>query len=70
MENEVDIDGNVYTTRIAMDDMLGEEVEFIVYMDADDNIAEKLGKFYETLYAINPKAVGGKLPDGNIYLGK
>lgn len=42
----------------------------IVYMDADDNIAEKLGKFYETLYAINPKAVGGKLPDGNIYLGK
>lgn len=42
----------------------------IVYMDADDNIAECLDKFYNALYAVNPKAVGGKVPDSNIYLAK
>ncbi len=42
----------------------------IVYMDADDNIAKSLDKFYKTLYEINPQAVGGKVPDSNIYLGK
>jgi hypothetical protein len=39
-------------------------------MDADDNIAQSLDKFYNTLYEINPKAVGGKVPDSGIYLGK
>ncbi len=42
----------------------------IVYMDADDNISECLDKFYNALYNVNPNAVGGKLPDSEIYLGK
>ena len=42
----------------------------IIYMDADDNIAKSLDKFYNTLYQINPKAVGGKVPDSGIYFGK
>ncbi len=42
----------------------------IVYMDADDNISECLDKFYTALFAVNPKAVGGKLPDSGIYLAK
>ncbi len=42
----------------------------IVYMDSDDNIADCLGKFYKALYDVNPKAVGGSLPDSGIYLEK
>ncbi len=42
----------------------------IVYMDSDDNISECLDKFFKALYDINPKAVGGKLPDSGIYLSK
>lgn len=42
----------------------------IVYMDADDNIEQCLDKFYNALYGVNPKAVGGKVPDSNIYLAK
>ncbi len=42
----------------------------IVYMDAEDNIADCLGKFYKALYDVNPKSIGGKLPDSGLYLGK
>ncbi len=42
----------------------------IVYMDSDDDISECLDKFYKALYEVNPKAVGGKLPDSGIYLTK
>jgi len=42
----------------------------IVYMDADDNISECLDKFYSALFNVNPKAIGGKLPDSEIYLSK
>ncbi len=42
----------------------------IVYMDKDDNISECLDKFYKALYDVNPKSVGGKLPDSGIYMGK
>lgn len=42
----------------------------IVYMDSDDNIEECLNKFFSALYAVNPKAVGGKIPDSGIYYKK
>ena len=42
----------------------------IVYMDSDDNVGALLDKFFAALYEVNPKAVGGKLPDGGIYLEK
>lgn len=35
LEGEVDISGEVYTTRISLDDMLGEEIEYVAYMDED-----------------------------------
>lgn len=34
-ENEVDIDGTIYTAGTDLSDMLGEEVEFVAYMDED-----------------------------------
>ena len=39
----------------------------IVYIDGEE-MANALGVFFEKLYAVNPKAVGGKLPDADIYL--
>ncbi len=42
----------------------------IVYMDADDNISDCLDKFYKALYDVNPKAIGGSLPDSGIYMEK
>ncbi len=42
----------------------------IVYMDSDDNIAACLDKFYKALYDVNPKSIGGNLPDSGIYLTK
>lgn len=49
LEDEVDISGEVYTTRIDLDDMLGEEIEYIAYMDEDWEdgeiaIAQRTGK--------------------------
>lgn len=42
----------------------------IVYIDGDD-MAESLDVFFEKLYAVKPAAIGGKLPDKNIYyIGK
>ncbi len=41
----------------------------IVYIDGEE-MANALGVFFEKLYAVNPKAVGGKLPDADIYLTK
>ena len=41
----------------------------IVYIDGEE-MAKALDIFFAKLYAINPKAVGGKLPDSNIYLWK
>ena len=41
----------------------------IVYMDGDE-MATALDVFFARLYEINPKAVGGALPDSGIYLGK
>ena len=40
----------------------------IVYI-AGDEMALSLTIFFEKLYAVNPAAVGGKLPDANIYYG-
>ncbi len=42
----------------------------IVYMDSGDNIAEYLNKFFTALFGVNPKAVGGSIPDSGIYYGK
>lgn len=47
--NEVDIDGKIFTTRIEMDDLLGEEVEYIAYVAEDTEeceiaVASKTGK--------------------------
>ena len=39
----------------------------IVYIDGKE-MADALSVFFEKLYAVNPKAVGGKLPDSGIYL--
>ncbi len=41
----------------------------IVYIDGDE-MATALSVFFEKLYAVNPKAVGGTLPDSDIYLTK
>lgn len=41
----------------------------IVYIDGEE-MATALGVFFEKLYAVNPKAVGEKLPDAEIYLTK
>lgn len=41
----------------------------IVYSDGDD-MATALTVFFEKLYAVNPAAVGGKLPDSGIYYKK
>ncbi len=41
----------------------------IVYIDGDE-MATALSVFFEKLYAVNPKAVGGSLPDSGIYLTK
>ena len=41
----------------------------IVYIDGDE-MAENLSIFFEKLYSVNPNAVGGKIPDENIYYGK
>ncbi len=41
----------------------------IVYIDGYE-MAESLDVFFEKLYAVNPKAVGGALPDSDIYLIK
>lgn len=41
----------------------------IVYVDGD-KMANALDVFFARLYDVNPKAVGGKIPDSNIYLGK
>ncbi len=41
----------------------------IVYIDGEQ-MAAALDTFFNTLYKINPAAVGGKLPDSGIYLGK
>ena len=38
----------------------------IVYIDGDE-MAQSLAVFFEKLYAVNPAAVGGKVPDANIY---
>ena len=38
----------------------------IVYIDGKE-MADALDVFFEKLYAVKPAAVGGKLPDGNIY---
>ncbi len=42
----------------------------IVYMDKDDGIDTCLDKFFKALYDVNPKAIGGKLPDSGVYLSK
>ena len=41
----------------------------IVYIDGDE-MANFLGVFFEKLYSINPKALGGTLPNSEIYLTK
>ena len=41
----------------------------IVYIDGDE-MANALSVFFEKLYTVNPKAVGGTLPDSGIYLTK
>jgi len=41
----------------------------IVYVDGD-KMANALDVFFAKLYDVNPKAVGGKIPDSKIYLGK
>jgi NitT/TauT family transport system substrate-binding protein len=41
----------------------------IVYIDGEE-MAESLGIFFEKLYAVKPQAIGGKIPDSNIYLVK
>ena len=41
----------------------------IVYMDGEA-MSSALTVFFEKLYAINPAAVGGSVPDSGIYLGK
>ena len=41
----------------------------IVYIDGDD-MARDLSVFFEKLYSVNPAAVGGTLPDSEIYLEK
>lgn len=41
----------------------------IVYIDGDE-MASSLSVFFEKLYSVNPAAVGGTLPDSEIYLGK
>lgn len=41
----------------------------IVYIDGDE-MATALDVFFEKLYAVNPAAVGGKLPDSGIYYKK
>lgn len=41
----------------------------IVYIDGEQ-MANSLDVFFAKLYATNPKAVGGTLPDSGIYLGK
>ena len=38
----------------------------IKYVDGKE-MAEALDVFFEILYGINPKSVGEKLPDANIY---
>ena len=41
----------------------------IVYIDGE-KMAASLTVFFEKLYAVNPKAVGGTLPDSGIYFNK
>ena len=41
----------------------------IVYIDGEE-MATALGVFFEKLYAVKPQALGGTLPDSNIYLVK
>lgn len=41
----------------------------IVFVDGEE-MARSLDVFFAKLYDINPKAVGGKIPDSKIYLGK
>lgn len=41
----------------------------IVYVDGEE-MANALDVFFAKLYDVNPKAVGGKIPDSKIYLGK
>ena len=41
----------------------------IVYINGDE-MSSSLDVFFKTLYSINPKAVGGKIPDSRIYLEK
>ena len=41
----------------------------IVYIDGEE-MAQALNVFFTKLYEINPKAVGDKVPDSNIYLTK
>lgn len=41
----------------------------IVYLDGED-MATALTVFFEKLYAVNPAAVGGAIPDDGIYYGK
>ena len=41
----------------------------IVYIDGGE-MAEALNVFLTKLFAVNPKAVGGAIPDSNIYLAK
>ena len=41
----------------------------IVYIDGD-KMADALSVFFEKLHAVNPKAVGGSLPDSGIYFKK
>lgn len=41
----------------------------IVFIDGEE-MARALDVFFTKLYAVNPKAVGGKIPDSKIYLGK
>ena len=41
----------------------------IVYIDGNE-MAEALNVFFTKLFAVNPQAVGGAVPDSNIYLAK
>lgn len=41
----------------------------VVYIDGKE-MATALDVFFNKLYAVNPAAVGGAVPDSNIYLGK
>ena len=41
----------------------------IVYIDGNE-MADALNVFFTKLYAVNPQAVGGAIPDSNIYLAK